>query len=429
MSGRLDLESELRAALTAELASAKGEFPEWGLSPQSRRAQAWPGRSMRSLMPRKLMVATAAVVMLCVALTAGLLRVPGPNPGATTSPQASCDAFCGPTIWAAAAFDAQHIVAVGGSLGNGGSLVLVRTEDGGTTWSTERPDAPALTSLALAGGRLYGSRACQPTYLPESGASSADATHPSGADNSPRPAPASCLYYSDDRGITWHDAGAGRLVDPTFADVLHGWAHSEYDQLEQPPTTLYSTADGGRTWHVEPSPCDTATPWIEQAIATGPDAGYALCVGRYDPTAPLTENQAWELVQVGPGSVRTVRLSTGSPDLPPGTGNGSFSMRADGTGWVYTYSYDMTRIESHGGNVTVFAIRRTEDGGRSWTAPQEVSDWPGLQSVSFVSATAGFAVVPTGSKSTVMATTDGGRTWHVLATWTSPSFEPLPLPS
>lgn len=429
MSGRLDLESELRAALNAELASAKGEFPEWGLSPQSRRAQAWPNRSLRSLMPMRLIVATAAAAMLCVAVAASVLRVTGPTPGATTSPQASCDAFCGPTIWAAAAFDAQHIVAVGGSLGNEGSLVLVRTEDGGKTWSTERPDAPALASLALAGGRLYGSRACQPTYPPEYGASGVDGTYPSGAFNSPRPAPASCLYYSDDRGITWHDAGAGRLVDPTFADALHGWAHSEYDQLEQPPTTLYSTADGGRTWQVEPSPCDAATPWIEQAIATGPDAGYALCVGRYDPTAPLTEVQAWELVQVAPGAVRTVRLGPGSPSLPTDTGNGSFAMRADGAGWVYTYSYDMTRIESHGGNVTVHAIRRTEDGGRSWTVPQEVSDWPGLQSVSFVSATTGFAVVPTGSKSTVMATTDGGRTWHAIAAWELWGFGPVPLPS
>ncbi|HEX7495650.1 MAG TPA: hypothetical protein VF349_03350 [Candidatus Limnocylindrales bacterium] len=421
MSGRPDLEGELKAALSNELASTEGEFPLWGMSPQSRQAQAWPDRSMRSLLPRKIWVAAAATATLCLALGASLVRVTGPTTAATTSPHTPCDAFCGPTIWATAALDGLNVIGVGGSMGDQGSLVLVSSVDGGKTWASARPNAPALTSLAVAGGRLYGSTACLPTYPPEYGlASGTTGGFPSGLDHSFYPAPTSCLYYSDDRGVTWHDSGAGRVVDPTFADAMNGWAHSPYDMVGQTPTTLYSTADGGRTWHTELPPCEGDTPWIKQAIATGRNEGYLLCVGADDPTALLTTAQPWVFVHIAPGAARTTRWFTVSDLLvTSNVGADNFTMRADGTGWIYTYTYLKAEPSGVPEKATSFGLYRTEDGGSSWAPLQDASaDWLGMRDVSFVSSTTGFAAVqlPT-SGSEIIATTDGGRTWQALVTW------------
>jgi hypothetical protein len=403
MNGRLDLEEELRVALALELGSAKGDFPEWGQSPQSRRAQAWPGRSIRSLMPGRLMVGAAAVLVLVVG--AGLFGLAGAGPIAGLLHQNSCAGCEGSAIWAVAAIDSQHVVGVGGTDDYNGRLVLVRSEDGGKTWSVEHPNAPALTSLALAGDRLYGSTECLPTYPQDYGLPSDEWGYPPATDRSIQPAPASCLYFSDDRGKTWHDADAGRLVDPSFADALHGWAHSPDDWLGQTPTTLYSTSDGGRTWHAESFACDPNSPWIREAVATGAGAGYVLCTAHQGP--------AWQIMQVRPGMVADVRSSTHTSALEY---VGGLYMRPDGSGWISASS----------------GLYLTTDRALTWTlASGQVSPgWGYPQGASAISdATAFAAFRSTGAKSGILMTGDGGSSWRVLIAWDWWSFEPLPLPS
>ncbi len=351
-------------------------------------------------------------------------------------PRSSCAGCGGSGIQAVAAFDEMNVVGVGATESD--RLLLVRTADGGRTWSIEHPNAPALKSLALAGSRLYGSIDCLPTYPPEAYPlpSGADVYYGSGVDHSFYPAPVSCLYYSDDRGRTWYDTGAGHLIDPTFADASNGWAHGPYDDLGKTPTTLYSTIDGGRSWQAQPTPCDSATPWIQQAVSTGPRSGYALCFARSDWTVWPADwaveppiQASWELVRVAPAG-RTIVLSSSSSLVPANSGVGTFFMRADGAGWIYT---DRTgpEVSSDGSWVWTASLYRTADGGQSWEAPIDASnDWLGSRFISFVSPTVGFAAfTSTGARSGVSETTDGGRTWRLIALWDWWSFDPIPLPS
>lgn len=436
MSAESDLEGELKAALREQLSQAEGQFPEWGISAPSKRALASPVRSRRTVLPQLVWVGAAAVVILCVALAASMLRLAGPVPGASTTggtplPGSSCAGCGGSEIRAVAAFDRQNVVVLAGASDGPGSLLVLRSADGGKSWAVEHPNAPALTSIAVAGDRLYGSIPCLPQYPPDYALpSGVDVGFGSGVDRSFHPAPTSCLYYSDDRGLTWHDTGAGRLVDPSFADAMHGWAHAPYDALGKTATTLYSTTDGGRTWHAEQSPCDAAAPWIQQAISTGPGAGYVLCIGSSSLYAEPPQEADWELVRVQPGAAPAITIGSRTSNVPPNTGVGNFFMRADGTGWVYTDATSPA-LASDAPLVWTASLYRTIDGGQSWDRPQDASeDWPGMQSVSFVSAADGFAAFSsTGARSGVMATTDGGRTWHVLAAWDWWSLEPVPLPS
>jgi photosystem II stability/assembly factor-like uncharacterized protein len=367
-------------------------------------------------------LAAAAFIVCVVALVT--VNALGPSlPG-----DSSCAGCNANVIWAAVAFDADNVIAVGGTDDDRGSLVLLRSSDGGNTWAVTRPGAPALTSIARAGDRLYGSSYCLPQYPPDYALpSGAEVAYGPGVDRSFHPAPASCLYYSDDRGLTWHDTGAGRLVDPSFADAMNGWAHAPYDALGKTATTLYSTTDGGRTWHAERSPCEVATPWIQQAVATGPGAGYVLCIGSSNLNAEPSQAADWELLRVNVGTAPVEVLGSGAADVPANTGAGGFFMRADGTGWVYT---DTTgpALDTGPAYAWTAAIYRTSDGGQSWDRPRDVTrDWPGVQSVSFVSATTGFAAFrSTGARSGVKATTDGGRSWHVLAEWDWWGSRPIP---
>jgi photosystem II stability/assembly factor-like uncharacterized protein len=94
-------------------------------------------------------------------------------------------------------------------------------------------------------------------------------------------------------------------------------------------------------------------------------------------------------------------------------------MRADGLGWVYTYTYFKAEPPGVPGKATTLALYRTRDGGLSWEAPQDVSaDWLGMRDVSFVSPSTGFAAVQLPADgSEIIATTDGGQTWHTMVTW------------
>jgi photosystem II stability/assembly factor-like uncharacterized protein len=374
----------------------------------------------------------AAAAVLVVALVGVTVRILGIGPGAVL-PLSSCAGCGGSAIWAAAAFDDRHIVGVGEA--EGGRLLLVRSTDGGRTWNSEHPNAPAMRYLARAGTRLYGSLGtfaadCVPTYPPEMyEPSGADVYYGSGVDHSFYPAPASCLYYSDDQGRSWHDTGAGQLVDPTFADASNGLAHTEMDTIGKAVGLLYATTDGGRSWHSLVSPCGPATPYIQQAVATAADTGYVLCTAAWVSSTDPMETAAWKLVQVEPNGGPIVRLSSDSSSVPPASYLAGFFMRPNGSGWaLISATTPSPASDQPYGQVTY--VYRTLDDGESWQSEESAGDWPVALSPSFVSDEVGFAAfTSTGSKSGVMETTDGGLTWRTLVAWDWWSFEPIPTPS
>ncbi len=430
MSEDLSLQQRLRDALAWRLDGAAGRYPEWVSSPRAGQAIAPRGALPRRFGIRRLGFAAAA--LLLAALVAAALRG-AVNPGSVL-PQSSCAGCGGSEIWAAAAFDDQNVVAVGE--GEDGRLLLVRSSDGGQTWQVEHTDAPAMRYLARAGDRLYGSigpygSGCLPTYPPEmSEPSGEDVAYGGGVDHSFYPAPVSCLYYSDDQGRSWHDAGAGRLIDPTFADDSNGMAHTEMDQIGKVASLLYATTDGGRSWHQLASPCGPATPYIQQAVATGADAGYVLCAAQWSDSAdPMMDTAAWKLVRVGPGSPPVVRLASDSSNVPPASYAGSFFMRPNGSGWalISATTPPPSPEEPYGWAAYTY---RTVDGGASWQAEEWTGDWSGPVGPCFVSDEIGFAAfTSSGARSGVLETTDGGLTWRALAAWDWWSFSLLPLSS
>jgi photosystem II stability/assembly factor-like uncharacterized protein len=422
-------ERSLREALASRLDGATGRYPEWGSSPRAKRAMSPGTGPCRAVSARWKVAAAAALVVALVVATFGILGI---WPTALL-PRSSCAGCGGSALWAAAAFDAQNVVAVGEA--EGGGLLLVRSADGGRTWKSEHPNAPAMRYLARAGTRLYGSigsgvAGCVPTYPPEmSEPSGADVYYGSGVDHSFYPAPASCLYYSDDQGRTWHDAKAGQLVDPSFADASNGFAHTEMDTIGKAAGLLYATTDGGRSWHSLASPCGPATPYIQQAVATGADAGYVLCAAAWISSTDPMETAAWKLVQVQPNGQPIVRLGSDSSSVPPASYPAGFFMRPNGSGWALI-SATTPSPASEGTYGEASYVYRTVDGGESWQSEESVGDWPVALGPSFVSDEVGFAAfTSTGSESGVVETTDGGLTWRTLAAWEWWSFEPLPAAS
>lgn len=235
-------------------------------------------------------------------------------------------------MWAVASRGVDELVGVGGTDDSQGDLVVARSSDAGRTWEVFGPNSPAMTRVAWAGDRLVASIWCRP---PTSG----------GVPVGKRPD--SCMYVSDDGGASWHDVGAGRIVDPTFNDSSYGWAHPQFPE----GGPLYQTTDGGLTWTAFAQPCPSSTPTIYAAVLTSVEAGYVVCFGSVSGI-----HQPWSLIDWSEKVGRT-RFS-GNIDYEATTAALSndfiqgFTMRADGLGLIWT---------THG-------IYGSSDGGSTWQA-------------------------------------------------------------
>jgi hypothetical protein len=131
----------------------------------------------------RLAVAVAALVLLGVGVAAGiwLMNVPG-------SPINPTPQFVG--IEAVTVLGDQELIAVGSTRGHWDPAVVARSTDGGEQWRVTAVPISALTHVAAAGTRLVASRYCLP---------------PSAGEQALEPAPTSCLFASEDGGLTWRD--------------------------------------------------------------------------------------------------------------------------------------------------------------------------------------------------------------------------------
>jgi photosystem II stability/assembly factor-like uncharacterized protein len=281
---------------------------------------------------------------------------------------------------AIASLDGRTIVVVRASDEH---LQVVRSEDGGATWTRTSASLPPFWTVAMLDDQhLFGATACQ---------TPAAAGEPTG------PAPTSCLFRSDDGGRTWTDAAAGRLVDPSFADPLHGWAHRPIDRYagDPPADALYGTSDGGRTWQPRSSPCAEPMPLVERAIATGPEAGFIVCSAPYEPGVPWD----WRLVEVVAGAEPT--LLTSSAVFTEYVGWRGSTMTSGGEGLLVTDPLSMTR-----------------DRAATWTEITQPDPQTGVSGSVILPDGVMLALnVWLGTYGSIAKSTDGGTSWTTLATW------------
>lgn len=376
-----DLDAEVALALSTALDGAVGRYPIWGSSPQSRRVILEAERHPRWFGSARTRGALAVLTVAFAVGVAGLLV-------ATRGIGGPFAAGGGPVrIWAVAALSDTELVAVGESGDSSGGTVVARSTDAGHTWTITYPQGPALTTISAVGQRLVAATDCSAQYAgvgPSNGLA----------------IPTSCLYESTDGGLSWHDLHQGPIVDPSFVDGAHGFAHSPLDTVTGSPSRLYPTTDGGHTWGLAIPPCGVDTPWIAQAIAVGPTIADVLCVAGSNSRT----SGAWELVKYVQGTQPVVLSRSGSGGVGADVEVFRFSMLPSGDGMIF-------------GDQTY----RTTDGGTTWT----LTSWTGarMQGGCFTAAGVGYFVFRDRGRFTGIATTtDGGVTWSELIRW--PFFGP-----
>jgi photosystem II stability/assembly factor-like uncharacterized protein len=314
------------------------------------------------------------LVLLVVIGLAGIVIWFGVRAIATPSPPSAVN------LWAVSASDATHIAAVGGTDDSRGDLVVATSSDGGTTWAVSKPSAPALTTLATAGARLIGGTEC--------------------FDYGDAPPPTSCLFGSDDGGQSWHDLGAGLLVDPTFIDSQTGWAHTPPVRGMPSPATLFATTDGGQTWQAAGQPCTDTTPSIYRAVPVAPGHGYVLCRG----STGNGSSYPWQLLELTTDGNTTV-LQQGDTYAPGAAFDGDdvrgLAMLPDGHGYLLTQK-----------------IWRTTDGGRTWTSLATGETIGGFESIVMLDDSTAFASLrAVGNYTRIYGTSNGGESWSMLGSW------------
>jgi len=284
-------------------------------------------------------------------------------------------------------FDSLHGVSVG-EFGN-----IVRTVNGGTTWTMVQPigSGPRLWDVE------YGD-ASTVVYSGEGGAiaRSTDGgatwrTIQSGAWGITRgidvhdeqTAWAACqggeIVRTTDGGRLWERAVVdgftvyGDLHDIDFADTQRGWAVGENEYFGGSDGRVSRSTDGGATWRLQLS-----IPNAEFFGIAAIDTQTALAYGRglfASSTCLRTSDGGSTWLPAGP---------------PAGNGfRGSYFLDAT-TGWLV-------------GN----SVWKTTDAGLTWTEQQPGSGAQ-LAAVSFAGAQHGWAV---GFQNQVLHTTDGGQTW------------------
>ena len=320
---------------------------------------------------------------------------PSPSPYTTPSPTPAVPVFQPSTL---AFWDVQRGL-VGGSFGVPGETGvgrILRTTDGGRTWTTvaSPPDPVSEVWVVPGTSDAWALSGCA-----------------SGASSCRR------LLRSTDGGTTWTSVPTA-MDEVSFGDAHHGWAIGPAPGIMA--TGLYRTTDGGSTWTSVPSPCQGSPAGPLRAIAfRSATSGMAVCAatlgagGEFHSVLPTSDGGAtWQVrASVAPApSQQTGKLhSVGS--LQYGGYIQGIELAPDGTAWMW------------GGRMDVLA---STDGGVTWRGLGLTSDGGGIGIGWPLDAGHGFAVVgdPNRQATLFEVTTDGGHTWQERTAWPYSASEP-----
>jgi len=253
----------------------------------------------------------------------------------------------------------------------GGNGALVKTTDGGNSWTTlRRPTEDTLRDLYFV-DEFKGWLVCERSiYLLKE-----------------KDEPRTYLMKTTDGGATWQrvnvidkDADV-RLVRALFTTEGRAWAFGEAG-------ALYTTRDGGKTWGRQRVPT--------QHLLLGGDF--------------LNADEGW---LVGTGATILQTADGGETWRTGALSSGTRGVRFTAVSFV-----DRWRGWAVGTEGRVFA---TIDGGRNWRA-QASNVTADLNDVKFLNAYEGWAV---GAQGTVIHTMDGGQHWTIAPSGTTHPLERL----
>jgi len=227
------------------------------------------------------------------------------------------------------------------------------------------------------------------------------------------------LLWTDDGGERWQRdprLAVPALAKVRFFDPQRGWAIGEASALF--PSGVLTTDDGGRHWN--PLPGAQRTGWTaadlvdpQNGAVAGPGGSTAvvragaLAAGR---TPPLGSRTLRDLRLVPP----TWGWLAGDGGLVMLTGDAGMSWQSPPGGLPLgdPRDWDLAAVAVRGASCWVAGtpgsrVFFTPDAGQSWTALATGQNLP-LAAMTFLDERRGWAV---GALGTILATTDGGRTW------------------
>lgn len=229
------------------------------------------------------------------------------------------------------------------------------------------------------------------------------------------------LLVTRDGGATWTELDQTSLPaikQLRFFDVLHGIAAGDSSPLF--PSGVFFTKDGGKSW--QPLPTDANGHWLTADFPDLRSGGVAGTGGRF---ASLMRGRVVNppTIEIGNRAFRAMRLVLPTDGWLVGDGGLVMTTRDLGASWqlppgelpeTVRENFDFAGVAVFGPQVWVVGtpgtrIVRSSDGGQTWKLVPTGQAAP-LRAITFVDADAGYAV---GDFGTILATTDGGRSWHV----------------
>ncbi len=229
------------------------------------------------------------------------------------------------------------------------------------------------------------------------------------------------VLHTTDGGLTWKQRSFGTLPGLNtvrFFDEHHGIAAG--DSSDAAPSGVFRTTDGGSTW--KPIPGPRCPSWLAADFS---DPNTAALAGVWSRLAVLRQGQftAADVDTLGGRSVHGLKLLGQQRAIAVGDGGLILtSAQSAGVKWGFSEPklpketlacLDFHAVATHGKHCWVVGrpgsvIFHSADFGQTWEMQPTLVTVP-LHAVYFVTVDEGWAV---GEQGTILATTDGGKTWR-----------------